>query len=748
MIKQPLFEPYDGKIEDIFSLDGKYTFLVGAGISMDPPTNLLSAWQIIKILLELFTPEDIELSDRSLEKLGYEAAVELIQLSFDKDLQFMDYFDLIKAPNLIHLMLAYAISTGHYVVTTNFDYMIERALMQILPEEHHNDIIPVITKEDFLSYHEPEKLLKTGKYPIYKIHGSKRNIITNNDTHESLITTTSALGRERAEGETFAIEVYKKPTVYNLMNRRTLVVMGYSGSDDFDIGPTLKELPFLTRVIWVDHTQDNQIEISRVKAHPDLKNDKSFHGIEQLLSEIGSTGDYEVFYIKAKTGELVKNILWHIFVPNIPVKNIDLQIDTDDQIPTFKEYITSLQIYSDEILKYLVASRFYLNLIQIEEAKRYAKKGLALAKSHNDLDMEIIFLGQLGFGYRAEHNDTKALESFEESLRISKNMRDFSRTAAILAHIGRIYNYWGKKDTALEKFEESLKINKENNVDRIICLHEIGRILESREKDDEALERYQEALSITGEIGDLFGKADMLDNIGYIHLKRGSLETALENFEAALHIDTNLNNEPGVGARHYNIAGVYRMQRDYPMALQHYETAFKIAKKYRDLRSMANRLDCIGNVYYEMEEHDQALELLEECLQICEKIPFPVLDIQANCINTIGRIYNFRQEYNIALEKYEEAREIAEKLGRMKQKAVLFNNSGVIYWKQGHYEKALEYYDKALKIYVEIEELSSEDISLIMDIYLNKGEIYQKTENYEKTVENFTKVLTDYEKIR
>lgn len=189
-----LFESFHGNVEDLFLTEKKYTFLVGAGVSMDAPTNMPSAREIVRALLEFCAPPEELENLLSLNLLRYELVVEKIQNIFDESLKFMDYLELVSIPNFIHFYLANLISKGHYVITTNFDYLIEHALLNILPENKHFNIYPIITKEDFLSFQEPIKLIESEKYPIFKIHGSKRNIITGELTKESLITTISALG--------------------------------------------------------------------------------------------------------------------------------------------------------------------------------------------------------------------------------------------------------------------------------------------------------------------------------------------------------------------------------------------------------------------------------------------------------------------------------------------------------------------------------------------------------------------------
>ncbi|GAH19109.1 unnamed protein product [marine sediment metagenome] len=61
--------------------------------------------------------------------------IDQIRRYFDKKLTFMSFFDLVREPNVIHLFLANAIIENHYVVTTNFDHLIEYGLMRLLSQE-------------------------------------------------------------------------------------------------------------------------------------------------------------------------------------------------------------------------------------------------------------------------------------------------------------------------------------------------------------------------------------------------------------------------------------------------------------------------------------------------------------------------------------------------------------------------------------------------------------------------------------
>ena len=100
MTENPLFDTFNGRIEDLFASERKYTFLVGAGASMDSPTNMPSAREIVRSLLSFCAPTEEVDNLLSLDLLRYELVVEKIQGLFDENLKFMDYFYLISSQNL------------------------------------------------------------------------------------------------------------------------------------------------------------------------------------------------------------------------------------------------------------------------------------------------------------------------------------------------------------------------------------------------------------------------------------------------------------------------------------------------------------------------------------------------------------------------------------------------------------------------------------------------------------------------
>lgn len=736
------FKEYKQNVESFFSPKRRYTFLVGAGISMDPPTNMPSARQIVRDLLDLCVPPEEVENLLSLEMLRFELVVEKIKYVFDEKLKFLDYLEYITEPNIIHLFLSNAIIRGNYVVTTNFDYLIEHALLRVLDKQWHQDIIPVISKEDFILYQDPKGLITINQYPLYKIHGSKRNIITKKDTQDSLITTLSALGKDRAEGETFAIEPYKKSAVFNLMNKRTLVVMGYSGSDDFDIGPVLREMPFLNRLIWIEHSQKDQTEIIKLKKRKDLNAREKLFQLEQLLEEISSSGDFEVILIKTNTSKFIQTNLWNSFLPYDPINEINLK-ESEKTIPIFSEWIKSIYEDLPLIEKYKFASQLFYYLKELEATKRCSQRGMLIAEQTNDISSKSYFLNFLGMINQITGNYERALQNYRDALQLDESLKDIAGKATDLNNIGSIYLTLGKYEEALQNYHQALDIVERQGdlSSKISCKNNIGRVHEIRNEFDLALKNYLEAVKITEKVGDLNRKAALLNNIGMIYKARNEHNQSIEYYNEALRISDLLGDLYGKIILLNNIGRVYDEYKDYERALEKYNESVQIAEQLGDLSKKAGCFNNIGSIYLAQGKPDLALEKYQEALNIEERLGDPLMKIIY--LNNIGIIHNNRANYNLAREKYAEALIIANNIGDLSKKALLLTKIGAIDMIQKDYSTALNKYDEAVLIFERLGELSNKAASLS-----NTGRIYESFKNYHEALRRYEESLQIDEQIK
>ena len=206
----------------LFADDAKLTFLVGAGCSLDAPSCLPAGRSIMDAIINYTCAESEIQKILELKELRFEQLEEIIRDRIDSELKVIDYYGQCDKPNLQHFFLADMIKKGHFVMTTNFDFLIEHALLQSnVPKK---EIIPVITEQDFTEYDNPQELFRKGKKTVYKIHGSTKNIITAESTKDSLVATIQAFGSNKEGLNAFQVQPFQRKMFDNISNSRSLVV--------------------------------------------------------------------------------------------------------------------------------------------------------------------------------------------------------------------------------------------------------------------------------------------------------------------------------------------------------------------------------------------------------------------------------------------------------------------------------------------------------------------------------------------
>ncbi len=269
-------------------LDRRIVFFVGAGISLDSPSNLPSTGKFIDAILRKAFDDENERNeirqfiDPSTPKrlvdghyLRFETFIEAItSTGKDPDLSILRCFAVCKEPNRNHYVLAALINLGHYVVTTNFDCLIELACQRLgIPCSQ------IVYESDFAQYLAAPELHEN---PLFKIHGS----FTKNgkNSRDSLNATLSSLA---AMGDQMSRAPNKRKVLRRLFGSHPVIVLGYSGSDTFDITPIITSISSNEPLIWMNHSQGEAYHDNQ--SIPDLPKDpmeRFVHPHHDLLGRI------------------------------------------------------------------------------------------------------------------------------------------------------------------------------------------------------------------------------------------------------------------------------------------------------------------------------------------------------------------------------------------------------------------------------------------------------------------------------
>ena len=305
-------------------------FLVGAGVSVDPPCGAPSGIEVTRNLIMRLTPN--HLLTPFIERIAFpecfsipidtpilrfEHLVDSLMQIVDPHLCLLTYIYGTLKSNMLHAILSHICEDGGVILTTNYDSCIE----QNLPT---NKVVDLWSDGSYINF---------SKGVVVKLHGSIRGNPNNYDT-SSLITSTRRLSLIRRvifEGrpvtrpkvpslgsqdghyasQMFVIRPQTYKEIQNILDNRPLIVLGYSGMDDFDIVPILKRVPSKQPLVWIQHTKKGPLEVFPYESL--LRRFKiagyTFSKAEQVIFEVGRAArpPNKLWLIKGYSGQILSN---------------------------------------------------------------------------------------------------------------------------------------------------------------------------------------------------------------------------------------------------------------------------------------------------------------------------------------------------------------------------------------------------------------------------------------------------------
>lgn len=532
-------------LDSLFCNKDRLCFLAGSGISCNPPTCFPTGYQFTKALLQYVLPTEVrqDILDLTNPKregmqspgdfLRFERLLLHLQESCDPALQVLDGFAASERPNPIHVFLAKMIVEGNPVLTTNFDSLIEYALLNIgVPRK---EVLPVISESDW------EARPKRGQCPIYKLHGSIFDAHGEMHCRESLQVTLSQIAQ--GKGARFQLEPWKRQVLQFYLFRYDLVVLGYSGLDDFDVLPTLWNIRSAKRILWISHDSLRSPAQARIEV---VDNDDSQAGLvanskvdrigQNLLEFIKHEArpPSQLFRIYANTGQLVdwlsKQYLGECSGTKrtVPNEGSEFSFPSYLKVSDFQRWLIAAEIFEDCHVLDQSLEAYATALIMLQSGSR-REKGFMVS-----------IFNAMGRLFHREKDYKGALENYQTAHRIAEEL--------------------GVMD---------LKSQSLNNIGRLFC---------DQGGFEDALETYGQALSIAESMGNRQGKSTILNNIGVVLFEKGDLDKALDHYRRSLALADQLGNLKGMIAALNNIAMVFRRQSRLGESLWYYRQALQAAR--------------------------------------------------------------------------------------------------------------------------------------------------------------------------
>jgi tetratricopeptide (TPR) repeat protein len=696
------------------------TFLVGAGCSVDAPSCLPAGRSMMDAIIDHVANKDDVNKLKKLEELRFESLIEILRDNLDPELITIDYYLQCNKPNLQHFFLAKMIREGNFVMTTNFDLLIEHAILNLGSPIEKVKI--AISKADFENYKDPKSLYDDGFHVLYKIHGSGKNLITNKSTRESLIATIQAFGSNKEGMSVFQVEPFKKALFENISKGRTLVIMGYSGSDDFDVVPTLKILPEMKSVIWVDHTSSHEPKIFEIERSDNQSKKK----VDQILAEIKEVAKVsEVYKVEIDTTQFVK----------LSLSN-DFSISSTDFELTPQQWLEERLKIDDESIRFLIAQQLYYDYNHYEDSLRCATqlREFALKNERRLLEVRARLMEGKVLISLGEHK--KALSIFLDTLQMAKSLNSDEWLAATFNSIATVYSEQANYTEAISYYQKALPIFQSLGElhETAIVLRNMSSMLKNLNRNSEALQYSLKALEISENLGKLSDRGDILMIIGMIEVSLGKIEDAIQHYEESLMINRQLHDYDALMNNLIVMGDLMNKLGDFNKGLKYLTEALNLTERFGEKAKKAATLNNLGLLYTNLSDFKKATENLIKARDLANKVGDSLTG--ANSSVNLGLVYYYQKRPDDALKIWEKTLKIYEKAGYLYGKAGTLINMGDVYYQKGKYKKSFQILSEALEI-----GRNSGDLSLQTNSLQKLGMVLQDQKDFKGATQLYNEAL-------
>ncbi|MCL2284362.1 MAG: SIR2 family protein [Fibromonadales bacterium] len=588
-------------------LDKKIAIFAGAGISRDSGLPIVSEFYD-HFLPIFYDKEDVSklkklISDEKDGNIPFERMMEHIFSFIGNDYSIMDIFAN-GEPNTLHSILAQMMATdwATELYTTNFDCLIEQALE-----------VKGFTKENYGYFYDEKGFAKLSKPAhsknVIKIHGTI-------DKKESIRTTIETI----ASNENL---IKRKPPIERLFStglHDTVLILGYSFSDKFDINEFIKKINVNKAIIVIDH-KCKQSEADNVQLLTDKKDNNHFFGrhIDGYVINIDTLSfmsdlcfaKYKITPIaNPKKKEWKRHLdYWASKFDSVHKKYIAGGIcNAMNEFELGNKYITQafkvvepkrIDLYISIVNNYVLSrSRVRVDQKECDNLVHLCKDTIELLKGNKHDFPEDLYLKRLldltynlGRIYEDGYfNHKEAIKYYFSVYRIEHKTNDVLGMSKTLHQIGSAYSSSSNLTSAIKCFKKSIKLKKKcgyiGGITRTYYML-ASEIFRNNNKKLKQVEYYlHKAIESVHNVGetDLVYYINNLQGLIYMHRKawgkaEGALKENISLLETQPHI-TSLSNA------NFNLARCEIQLKKYKNAIERLERNLQIVNNLGDKQNI------------------------------------------------------------------------------------------------------------------------------------------------------------------
>ncbi|MEP6648252.1 MAG: tetratricopeptide repeat protein, partial [Saprospiraceae bacterium] len=546
--------------------------LCGAGVSYDSPTKLPTVNRFIRSVIAGTAGEKSPLVTKVLKckyKPRFEVVVDEIIKFHDGDSHIANVFSSNRF-NVNHAYIANLLIRGATVITTNFDCCIENALG--------------IQRYNRYVFDGTDVAINSFGHCLIKPHGS----VSEDSDKKGLVISISALARLNNGFLNFP---GWRTSLLGALKGKYLIVLGYSGSDDFDLTPVILKSGFL-KCFWILHDSKS---LSPIIYSKDIVESKLLNRLEKVCIVQFNTS----LFLESISGEYMVSI---DKTTDDGMKSLDSYVDSICSTSLSKTELLSTILYNyqlyQEVLNLSVESSIILRFNEIRSLFRLGEHkklvdivgSIAFDKTEYKFLKSLLHIYSTSLFYVGLFDDS--LRTAEQLLSLAIEKEDIETQMISFYHFGALNFNLNDYDLAESYYNRSLSLQSVSpSIEPAANSHwGLGDIYLTRKKYNEAEASYKEALALHESLSSVFGIANLKHNLGLLYFLKGELDTSEPFIDSAERLFKGLMLEGNVTSGSQGLiyatltySKLYFARKDF------YSFRVKIEESFRQL------VNCVGH---------------------------------------------------------------------------------------------------------------------------------------------------------
>lgn len=495
--------------------------------------------------------------------------------------------------NTTHTLLAKLFIDGYLkiICTTNFDLLLEHALNQ--QGWNCGSHYRMLKKnQEFLDGGNQSKLPL-----LIKIHGC---ISDGNEIDITLRQISSGL-----------LTKGRKQVIHNLFSDNnsldTVLVMGYSCSDVFDLVPLIRSVPMpKARIFFVNHTPHAS----------DFAAGRMADGTCHIPAKVTTTfKDFpNSHWINYDTDQLIHELGQHFyatFTPKTPLIDFDwrhyvLQWSTQFETPSG---ITAKSIVISELLNKANC---------LDDSAKFLENAAPFAAKTGE---KVAIYDNLGIVYCKQGKFRQAIFNLEKSLSLQAVTSQSVGRADAYHNLGMAYLGLGSYQQAETYYHKAILML--NDMDHEIEMNAslgLARIAMERGRHKDAERILCQTLDRSDQIGAIQIKIACWDTLGVLYQRMGHYDTAELAYKTAMEMARLVGNRHQLANSHFNLGVIEHHRGQWNIAIRCFENALEVQMEIKNKKGEAECYINLGACCLKTKQPHLGLAFLRKGEQLYEVI--------------------------------------------------------------------------------------------------------------------------------